>query len=140
MSVCLSIFLSIHQSVCPTNDLSVCPCLFICQPCIYLSLCPSIRPSIAVCLSVRLYPSISVRPSLSVRPSVRLYPSVHLSISICPSVCLSSVCLSVVRPSVHLYPSVCPSPQRVCFCHRALQAWQVCLDPRAQREGQALTG
>jgi hypothetical protein len=71
----------------------------------YLSVRPSVRPS--VCLSVRPSVCLSVRPSvcLSVRPSV--CPSVRLSVclSVRPSVRLS-VRLSV-RPSVRL--SVCLS-------------------------------
>ncbi len=73
LSVCPSVYLSVHLSVCPSICLSV-----------HLSVCPSICPSVhlSVCLSIYL----SVCPSVC--PSV--HPSVHPSI--CLSICLSVVC------------------------------------------------
>ena len=52
--------------------------------------CPSVRPSVRVCVSVRL--SVCVRPSVRVCPSVR--PSVRVCVSVRPCVCVS------VRPSL----------------------------------------
>lgn len=76
MSVYLSISLSIrsvsiHLSVCPSGNITVCPICLLVPPSVHLSICPSILYIHSVCLVVHLF-------SLSICP-FRLCSSVHLS-------------------------------------------------------------
>ena len=76
LSISLSIrSVSIHLSVCPSGNITVCPICLLVPPSIHLSICPSVHPSIlyinSVCLVIHLF-------SLSICP-FRLCSSVHLS-------------------------------------------------------------
>ena len=91
VSVCLSIYPSIHLSIYPSIHLSI-------YPSIHLSIYQSIHLSIYPSIHLSIYPSIH----LSIYPSIHLsiYPSIHLSIypSIHPSIHLSinqSIYLSI---------------------------------------------
>ena len=72
VSVCPSVFSGSQSPVCPSIHVSVCPCVrrSVCL-CVRVSICPSVR--LSVCLSARLFPFI--RPSIGVCLSVRLSAS-----------------------------------------------------------------
>ena len=131
-TVCLSDWLSLSVSLLGPS-VYLCPYLY--RLSVRPSVCPSVRPSffllgpsvclstVSICLSLYwVHMSVSVRPStVSNCLSVFLFPSlywVHPSVSLlCPSVCLSTVCLFVcLSLSVPLLcPSVCLSTVSICL-------------------------
>ena len=96
LSICLSVYPSIHLSFLLSTDLSVC------QP-IHLPVFPSI------CLA--LYPSMqpSIHHPISVYVSICLSFSLLLSFEICPIPCLSvSCCLCIYLAVYIIWPSSYP--------------------------------
>ncbi len=107
-----SVSCCIYQCACDTaccSTPSVCATSCCSTPSTSCHVCPSVTPSLSVCLSVT--PSTSCHVCPSVTPSLSVLPSVTPSTSchVCPSVTPSLSVLPSVTPSLSVYPSVTPS-------------------------------
>ena len=122
--VCLSIFLSIYQSICPPH-LFIYPSLSLYLSINLFPICSSIRISLASCPPIHPSVNLSLSPRLFVYLSLSVnlrsaYPSIYLSIylSIYPSIYLPRNLCESAAPAAQSVPD-CATCHEVCWpCER----------------------